>query len=103
MLSVAVFFIVIALLLNPKVLFLANRHLMKRIVNRAAQSGAWHLDLMLQDWGRREGNNLDLLRGGCEVHWEDSWVNPLSWVHCQASLSLCFLICKMGMMPLIQY
>lgn len=49
-------FIVIALLLNPAVLFLANRHPMKRIVNRAAKSETWHLALTLQDWGKRGGN-----------------------------------------------
>lgn len=38
MLLMAVFFIVIALLLSPTVLFLTNGHLMKRTANRAAKS-----------------------------------------------------------------
>lgn len=104
MLLVAVSFIVIALLLNPTVLFLANRHVMKRIVNRAAKSGAWwHLDLTLQDWGKTQGKTPDLLQGGCEVQWEEPGVPLLTWVHFQVALSLCFPICKMGMVPFILY
>lgn len=72
----AVSFIPVALLLNPTVLLLANRHLLKRIVNRAAKSGAGHLDLTLQDWGKWEGNRL--LQGGCEVQWEDTGVKLLT-------------------------
>lgn len=78
MLFMAVSFIPVALLLNPTVLLLANRHLLKRIVNRAAKSGAGHLDLTLEDWGKWEGTDLDLLQGGCEVQWEDAGVKLLT-------------------------
>lgn len=60
-LLMAVFFIVIALLLSPTVLFLTNGHLMRRTVHRAVKSRMWHLDLTLQDRGRGWRPDLGLL------------------------------------------
>ena len=79
MLSIAVSFVVVALLLSPTGFFLTNGCLMKKTLSRAAKSRPQHLDFTLQDWGNREETNLDLVQGGSEVQWEDPGVHPLTW------------------------